>query len=422
MDRRSFNTRLGALGALAVSPVLTNAQSPARVDFWDMVWGPPAYMDTARALVAQFNKENPGIQVVYRSIPFPNWYQTFSTAIAAGSGPDISTGPAYLAVQFYADGAVQPIDDVIAAMKADGDLADFDPAMIDRMRYDGHYVGLPWHATFRQWYYRKDILKDLKLAVPQTWEQFRAVAKAGTGKGRYGVIAAADSRGQQTVLSAMVNNGGGLFTPTGAPNLKDPKNIEALNWLASLVTDKSVDPASAGYGTGDVRRAFLQGKALFMMDGPFLHDEAGAPASEQIGIVPPLKSTSGQQGTFSAYNNIMIYKAAKAPAAAKAFLRWWSKNQKDLWTKGGTVSVPARKSIAVDPFFQQDPNRRYSIDKYLPLGRPAMEHAPGPFPQLNVVEGEGFLVAMTQQLWQGKSVADIVDTADKRLRQIMSKK
>src|SRR5260221_4152001 len=59
------------------------------VNFWDMIWGPPEYIDAAKKLVDRFDQENPKIQVRYRSVPWANWYQTYVTAIGSGTAPDI---------------------------------------------------------------------------------------------------------------------------------------------------------------------------------------------------------------------------------------------------------------------------------------------------------------------------------------------
>ena len=88
-----------ALGASAL-PARAANRAVTELKFWDMVWGPPEYITTAKNLVAQFNKSHPTIHVTYQSIPWTNWYQTFATALASGSGPDVSTGAAYQAFQF----------------------------------------------------------------------------------------------------------------------------------------------------------------------------------------------------------------------------------------------------------------------------------------------------------------------------------
>jgi multiple sugar transport system substrate-binding protein len=45
------------------SPFASQAKDHVDLQFWDMIWGGPEYIDAGKGLVAQFNKENPDISV-----------------------------------------------------------------------------------------------------------------------------------------------------------------------------------------------------------------------------------------------------------------------------------------------------------------------------------------------------------------------
>jgi multiple sugar transport system substrate-binding protein len=135
---RSLRAHRFTVIAMTSVTVLLNSfagQAKDHVDlqFWDMIWGGPEYIDTGKALVAQFNQDHPDITVTYRSIPWTNWYQTFVTAIGSGTAPDLSTGAGYQAVQLYDQGAILPIDDLISEWKASGKIDDFLPNTIDTL-------------------------------------------------------------------------------------------------------------------------------------------------------------------------------------------------------------------------------------------------------------------------------------------------
>ena len=57
-----------SIAATAASALLSVSTSQAKVEvqFWDMIWGGPEYIDAGKALVAQFNQEHPEINVTYR--------------------------------------------------------------------------------------------------------------------------------------------------------------------------------------------------------------------------------------------------------------------------------------------------------------------------------------------------------------------
>ncbi|MFP5077715.1 ABC transporter substrate-binding protein [Rhizobium sp. YIM 134829] len=409
---------LGVAVALAASTSMA-AAATVELNFWDQVWGPAPYAQRAQALVEEFNKSQSEIKVTYRSVPWANWYETYVTAIASGSAPDISTGAGFQAVQFYSMDAILPVDDLVAQMESDGTAKDFAPGTLDAMKYDGHYVGLPWAIDLRSLFYRKDVLDAAGQKVPTTWSELRAVAKAVTKDGTYGLVSSGDSTGMHWILAAMVNNGGGLFDADRKPNLTGDKSLEALDFLSGFVSDGSLNPASTGYTNDDARGSFFAGKAAFYLSSPATADQAGTD-KDKIGVVPPLTSPSGQKGTISWINNIMIYKQTQHPEETLRFLRWWSDHQKVLWTEGKAGGIPARLSYQADDFFTQNDQLSFVIKTYLPVIKPMSASAGGTFPELNEIDGDGFMMSLMQKIWQGQPVKDAVGPAQEHLSEIMS--
>ena len=415
---RSTRVSFVALVAAGAAAFAAPAQAQVQLDFWDMIWGPPEYIDAAQAIVTRFNEEHPEIQVTYRSVPWSNWYQTFVTAVSAGSAPDISTGAGYQAVQLYDMGAIRPIDDVIEELRAEGDLDDFSPGTVDTLRYDDHYVALPWGLDIRVWYYRKSLLEAAGVEVPSTFAEMRAAAETLTEGDVYGVVSSGDTGGTHYAYSAILNNGGALFNEQGELTLQSERNVEALQWLADMVDDGSVHPASPGYSSDDKRAAFFQGQAAFALDNPGLDGAAGPEIAADIGIVPPLTGPNGDQGTIYWINNIMMYEQTEHPEEAKTFLKWWSQNQLPLWTEGNTTQMPARQSF-VEAAVGDSANHRYIVENYLPVGKTTGYSAEGIFPALSEIEGEGVMQTLIQQLWQGRPLADILPPAEERIQDIL---
>ena len=424
-SRRTVLQGAAALGLAAglgggASGSRVAAQDAASLEFWDMVWGPPEYIDTNEALIAQFNEENPAIQVEYRSTPWANWYQTFTTAIGAGSAPDVSTGAAYQAVQFYDQGAVAAVDELVAQLESSGALADFLPGAIERLRYDDHYVAVPWAIDIRVLYYRRDLFEEAGVEPPATWEDFTAAASAlTTREQQYGyVLSGAENGGVHHILAFCLNNGGGLFTPERTVNLMDERNVEALQMLADMVAAGAVHPASAGYTGDDALKAFSQGDAAMILATPGLEGRLPEIA-DQIGVMEPLTSTSGEQGTVSWVNNIMLYEQSEDKEQAMEFLAWRLDNLLPLWTEGHVTQIPVRQSIADDDYFADKENIRFIIENWVPVGKSTGALAEGIFPVLNEVEGEGVLQTLAQDLLQGQAVQDAMQKANERLVSIV---
>lgn len=403
-----------AAATMALSLTPASAQS-VTLDFWDMMWGGAEYPVAAQALVDRYNAEHPDVKVVYRSVPWTNWYETFVTAIASGSAPDLSTGAGFQAVQLYDQGAILPIDDLVAGM----DQNDFVPGALDALKYDGHYVGLPWAVDVRVLFYRKDVLEAAGVAVPTTWQDMRDAAKALTKDDHYGLVSSGDPGGMHWILTSAINNGGGLFDDAGKAAITGERSMEALQFLADFAADGTVNPASAGYVNDDARGAFFRGEAGFLLNGPLLPDQAGD-VKDQIGIVPPLKGPHGDVGTVYWVNNVMVYNQTEHPKETMEFLAWWSDNALTLWTDGHSGNLPARKSIASNPYFQDNANVKYIMDTYLPIAKTMAATVGGTFPALNEIDGDGFLMSLMQAIWQGQPIDGPAATAQAHLEEILA--
>ena len=410
-------------GEEAIDSVEEEVAEPAEesisVEFWDMVWGPPEYIDTGKVLVDQFNSQSDSVVTTYQSTPWTNWYQTFLTAIGSGTAPDLSTGAGYQAVQFYDQGAILPIDDVIAELESSGQADDFLPGTIERLQYDGHTVALPWAIDIRVIYYRKDLFEQAGVSVPTNWDELREAAAALTSGDQYGMVTSgASTGGVHLLLSLMLNNGGGLFTTDGQLDFMNERNVESLTFLSDMVADGSVHPGSAGFSTDDAVKAFGSGTAAILMDGPGIEQQL-PDLSENIGLMSPLAGFHGDTGTISWVNNVMIYTQSENPDAAKEFLTWWSQNQGPLWTEGNNGQIPVRISIVNDPFFQDNPFTKQIIDEWVPVGKSTAANAPGIFPALNDIEGEGVMQTLIQDILQGKDVGESMEKAAERIQTIV---
>jgi multiple sugar transport system substrate-binding protein len=413
--------RLLKMGLLATSlmAITSGAHAQVTINFWDQIWGPAEYIDSAKALVDKFNKENPKIQVQYRSVPWANWYQTYATAISAGTAPDVSTGAGYQSIQFHDMGAIRPMNDVIADFKKSGDLNDFVPGSVEKLKAGDEYFALPWNIDIRIWFYNKEMFDAAGVKPPTNWSEFRAAAKALTKNGKYGLVASGDTGGSHYVYSLILNNGGGLFNEKKELTFNTDRNKEALQFLSDLVKDGSVHPASAGYDSDQRRRAFFQGEAAMILDGPGLLDAIPAEQRQKFAAISPMTGPHGDKGTIFWVNNIMMYEQTKNPEEVKTFLEWWSRNQLPLWTQGKVRSLPARVSFAKDPFFAQDPARQTAIAEYVPIAKTTGTKSEAIFAKLNAVEGDGVMMSLMQEILQGKDLAPAMERAEGKLKSIM---
>jgi multiple sugar transport system substrate-binding protein len=410
-----------AAGAPTAAPAAAASSGSGEVQFWDMVWGPPEYIDTGKKLVEQFNQQNSGIKASYQSTPWSSWPQVFTTAIGSGTAPDVSTGGGGQAVQYYPQGAILEVDDVIAGLKSAGKDKDFTPGTLDTTHYNDHYVALPWGMSIRLPYYRKDLFAKAGVQVPTNWDELRAALKKLTSGAQYGfVFAGGNPAGWQQMFALMFNNGGGFFTAEGKLDVMNPRNVEAFQFINDLIKDGSVHPGSAGFSDADMTKAFGSGGAAMTIFVPDTETRVDPTLKESIGLMPPLTGPHGDKGTIYFVNNIMMYKQTKNPDAAKTFLKWWSDNQKPLWTEGHVNQLPVRASIASDPYFQNSPNYKAMLDQWVPVAKLTTANVPGTMPALGELDSAGIFNTLATDIMQKGDVTAALQKCEASLKQLKS--
>src|SRR4051794_784278 len=65
---------------------------PVKLNYWDMQWGSPTFMNQLKKNVAEFNKEHPGIQVDFTQLSWGDYQQKLLSAVQAGNPPDVGGG------------------------------------------------------------------------------------------------------------------------------------------------------------------------------------------------------------------------------------------------------------------------------------------------------------------------------------------
>ena len=151
---------------------------------------------------------------------------------------------------------------------------------------DGKQYALPYSAQASALLIRKDWRAKLKLGVPQSWDDFAAMAKAFTtqdpdGNGRQDTSGlAAPLSTKRGYASWYFSNflwaaGGDFVTEAGKgtykPAMTSKASVEAMQWFRDLgCKDKSVQPGSVTMDTPPTNETFEVGKTGMYVVGPYM--------------------------------------------------------------------------------------------------------------------------------------------------------
>ena len=215
--------------------------------------------------VKEFNAANEGINLTVDVVSWNDIYTVVNTRIANGAAPDIPNIDVF--ADYQADDLLLPAKDYVS----EETYAKFYPSFLDQSVIDGTVWAIPDLASARAMYYNVDILNEVGVEVPTTWDELTDVCQKILDHYNgevypWGVDMTTDE-GQACFAYYIWNNGGDFTDADGNWTLNDPKNVEAIEFIVGMVKDglTNSDPANeTRYANQDM---FGAGKVA-MMIGP----------------------------------------------------------------------------------------------------------------------------------------------------------
>jgi multiple sugar transport system substrate-binding protein len=392
----------------------------ADVTFWDMPWGTPAYNELAASIVDAYEPADGFGRATYQTIQWNGFYQTFASAIASGTGPAVSSGAGFQAFQFSEQGAIAYADDLLATLESNPEVTFLD-GLVDTLDSPDGHVAVPWQIDVRPFWFNTALLDQAGVEPPTTWDELLA---AGLELKKIGVSGFAtgsgsgNNLGAHSMVAMMINNGGGLFDPDGAPDALNPANIEAMEFVLELVKEGIVDKGAVSFTQDNLDAQWNDGRAAIGIHTPGLTERV-AKVSDDLVVASPLTSASGTAAGLYFVNNLMMYTSSPSQEASEAFLAHYLGEIHRYWEEPVGVSLPALQSTADSEAFRADPNRAKIVDEWVPVCSTYASQKTESFAALASVDGGQALAQFAQTILQGSAGAkDALTTLQSGLEEV----
>lgn len=258
-----------SLAACAAGTDTSGAEEtgPVTITFWDNNGGSdrsPVYQD----LIKQFEAQNENITVEYVGIPAADHVNKFQTAVAGGTPPDVGIVNNILASSLAAQGALVPLEDLLAKSDLNGKIAEDALTTARGSVPDGKLYILPHTSTAGVLWYRSDWFKDAGLKAPEKWSDFFDDAKTVTdaASGRYGFVVRGGV-GSVAQLTEFVVSCSGItsyFDKKGVSTIDSPDVVDCIQQFADLY-GVATSQADLAYGYQEMVTAFDSGKAAMLL-------------------------------------------------------------------------------------------------------------------------------------------------------------
>lgn len=252
-------------------------------------------------------------------------------AILAGQGPDVAlmvdqTTPVNLAMR----GALQDLSGFDTFQEVAGR---FSPSAYEAFRYQGGVYALPNTQEFDMLFYRTDILAEMGLSVPQTWDEFYHVTSIlqkhhltvgvpETDTANLGI-----SSGIGTFNRFLLQNGGAYYNEEHTKTLFDTKTAyQAFTRWTELYTEYGLDREFNFYNR------FRSGEMPLGIQPFSAYNMLSQAAPEIRGLwsftlVPGTRQADGSidRSESSTVTGCIMLKDAVDKTAAWELMDWWSR-------------------------------------------------------------------------------------------------
>lgn len=309
----------------------TESDKLVQVSVWTSV--SREYAQIIRELIDEdFGKNYPNISVNLKLVAGG----TLLPATLSGVGPDVMMGVSQTEVIDYAvRGAILDVSGyegfeelttrfskaamiplTVALGSAEGDVAVY---------------GIPQAQSFNVMFYRKDILAELDITIPETWTEFKAMVPKLQSK-NYMVGMGKKESATTSLYMFIYQNGGSLYTNDGTTiSFNTDASLTAFDQLCKFYTQYrfpvSYDDANR-FRTGEMPILIADYISFFNQFTVFATELKGLWG---FTLVPGIEQPDGSinRSTYSGVSAMVIMKDAAARGTDEAgfkFMEWWMRS------------------------------------------------------------------------------------------------
>ncbi|GAA3124523.1 multiple sugar transport system substrate-binding protein [Kribbella aluminosa] len=240
------------------------------------------------------------------------------------------------------------------------DLGKLIPATVETAKYRDKLYGVPITSDGGLLYYRKDLLTKAGVTTPPaTWADMltdcQKVAALPEAKGMSCYAGQFEKYEGLTVnFSEAINSAGGVIVgKDGKPNVNTPEAKAGLEELVNGFKTGAIPKEAITYTEEPSRRAFQDGKLLFLRNWPYVYSLANKTdgSSKVAGkfAVSPLPGKAGPGVSSLGGHDYAISAFAKNKATAVDFINFMASEARQKANLEATSQAPTWQSLYDDP-------------------------------------------------------------------------
>jgi multiple sugar transport system substrate-binding protein len=316
-----------------------------------------------KSVIPDFEKAYPWITVKYEAVDWDTLHEKFTVQVSSGDSPDIATLDMTWIPTFASNGLLANLSELSGGQMNGKPITDqYTQGGIDAMTYNGDIVTMLFDFDVYALYYRTDIFKQKGVAVPKTWDEWKAAAAKiaedtnGDGKCDKYCLEVDDETFHWSQF--LYQNGGSILNSDDTQAaFNSEAGVQAVDFYKSFVDDGT--GIIWGASQGDRQNGIKDGRIGMFTDGPYYMGIMKSGAPEMAGKWGVAEAPYSQQpGSYLGGTGLSIPVNAPHPQEAWDFISFMLRpeNATKIFTIAGaapglTAALQSPKVNKPDPYF-----------------------------------------------------------------------
>ncbi|WP_303972222.1 ABC transporter substrate-binding protein [Streptococcus merionis] len=311
----------------------------------------------------EFMEKNPKVKIKIETFSWNDFYTKWTTGLANGNVPDISTALPNQVMEMINSDAIIPLNDTIESIGADR----FNEAALKEAKVGSDMYSVPLYSHAQVMWVRTDLLEKHHIEVPKTWDELYEASKKLSTDGVYGMsvpLGTNDLMATRFLNFYVRSAGGSLLTKDLKADLTSDLAQEGIKYWVKMYNDVSPKD-SLNFNVLQQATLFYQGKTAFDFNSGFHVGgvETNSPhLLDHIDAypIPKVKASDKDQGIETSNIPMVVWKNSKHPEVAKAFIEYLYQEENYLEFLDATPvgMLPAISGISDLPAYKENETRQ----------------------------------------------------------------
>ena len=394
----SQETGTAVQGDAAAGELKAEEGAVIKFAYWE---GSPSDTAAWKAVLDQFRKDHPEIELVAEAYPSKTFRDQLDTMIAGNEWPDVMRYTYQRLGKFKEADVMLDLTGKISQETLD----DLIPAYKEALTYDGKLVGLPHHTDTIAIFYNKQMFEAAGIRIPQNaadgWslEEMTEISRKLKAENDLDTAFSGiwENGNGYRFLPLVYMNGGKILSDDGTRlAINSPETLEILTMLGDW-TSEGLMPKASFQQDAQTNMMFSAQKTAFVFAGSWHTTFMDENFKDGWGVTY-MPQVNGKTTSDLGGNGLFAYKETKYPNACAIFIDYIvAKDNMKLFCEEGNFIPVSQSLIAEGLEFKSFPDEMKIFLEIAATVDPKMaqDETSSRFQQLNVIwceQTEGLIV------------------------------